>query len=166
MSGGNPPANVEERLARIEAALGEIERAGDPLARNAARELFANLIDLHGLALARVVAALAREPLGARALARLDRDDAVRPVLLLHGLHPDDLATRLGEAVAGLRSQGIEVSLTGLDHRRAILAVGGERQPGRHEAIESALYAAAPELDEVVIRAAAETAAPVAVAAG
>jgi hypothetical protein len=101
-----------------------------------------------------------------RALARLGRDDAVRPVLLLHGLHPDDLATRLGEAVAGLRSQGIEVSLTGLDHRRAILAVGGERQPGRHEAIESALYAAAPELDEVVIRAAAETAAPVAVAAG
>jgi len=56
---------VEQRLQRIEDLLDQLERRGSALGRDPARELFDNLLELHGVALARLIAALARTRDGA-----------------------------------------------------------------------------------------------------
>ena len=142
----------EALLRRIEERLGDLERLADPVVRESARELFDALLNLHGVALAHIVAKLARLPGGASALDALGRDHAVRPALLLYGLHPQDRETRVRDAVSELQSEGIGVALVGLDQRGATVTLPAAAEADLEFRIESALYAAAPELEGVTLR--------------
>jgi hypothetical protein len=147
---------VEQRLQRIEDLLDQLERRGSALGRDPARELFDNLLELHGVALARIIAALARTGDGGDAVARLAHDPTVEAVMLLHSLHPDDAATRIRRALAGLIDEGIDASLVALAGRQATVSLNSPPAGGHlMQRVETALYAAAPELERLTIRPAA-----------
>src|SRR5215468_8694511 len=90
-----------QRLSqRIERLIARIEAAPDPSARADALELTRSLMELHGAALDRLMDIVARA--GASGYALMDdfaSDDLVASLLLLYGLHPHDLETRVRKAL-------------------------------------------------------------------
>jgi Fe-S cluster biogenesis protein NfuA len=80
--------------ARVEELLGEI-RAADPGVARKAEEVVGLLVDLYGEALARVV-----DLSGAQ---QFTDDPLVASLLVLHGLHPDSVETRIERALDRIR---------------------------------------------------------------
>ena len=96
---------VGESLRRIEELIGALDSLSDRAAREPARALLEVVLDLHALALARMTATVAGSAGGPALLLRLADDAAVRAVLLLHGLHPEPVEMRVGNAIDALRPQ-------------------------------------------------------------
>ncbi len=140
-----------------------LDAIADPLAADAARELVQRVLELHGLALTRIMAAIAETPDGARLTALLADDERVSGVLLLHGLHPADFESRVRGALdrlhAHLALEGVVVLGLTIDGEKLKLQVGpGDGQRYRSERAESirseirqALFAAAPDASLVEI---------------
>ena len=159
-----------QQMQRVEALVGEIERSADPAAR-AAQELTRELLDLHAAALARVVALLAGagEP-GRAVLEACAQDEVVANVLLLHGLHPHDLETRIRQALDGvrpyLRSHGGNVELLGVFEGVVRLRLVGSCDGCPSSAatltqmIEQAVYDAAPDVAAIEVEGGARQPAP------
>jgi Fe-S cluster biogenesis protein NfuA len=100
----------------IEARLEEL-RTADPRLADRAETVLRLVTELYGGALERVVGVLAD---GAPdALRQLAADDLVASLLLVHGLHPDDVATRVEAALARVRpllgAHAGDVELLGVD---------------------------------------------------
>jgi Fe-S cluster biogenesis protein NfuA/nitrite reductase/ring-hydroxylating ferredoxin subunit len=141
-------------MQRIEELVHELERV-DPAAQTAARELMSAVMELHGDALVRIVDAI-----GADVTRRLAADDVVRNVLLLYELHPDDVETRVRAALENvqpyIQSHGGKVGLSRIEQGRVFLhldgSCGGCQSSSRTVkfAIEGAIFAAAPEIVEVI----------------
>lgn len=91
--------DIDLSVRRLEELIAALDAHPDPSAREPARELVALVLDLHGIGLAKLMAMLAREPGSASIMARLVDDDQVRAMLLLHGLHPEDMEARVRKAV-------------------------------------------------------------------
>lgn len=146
-----------ERMQRIGGLVQEIEAIADPALRASTKELVQSLMDLHGTALERVmeIVADAGEP-GMSLIDQLSRDPMVSSVLVLYGLHPEDLDSRVLKALERvkpqLRKQGCEVDLVGLSDGVVRLRV----QTGEHACgstaktvqatLEGAIYEAAPDI--------------------
>jgi hypothetical protein len=158
---GDERPRLEETLSRIDALVVALDQLADGNARNAARELLELVLDLHGLALARMLAIVASAEDGRALVERLARDEQVRAALLLHGLHPETVEERVQRAVERLQ---LELGVLGL--RVRIVAVGaamvrlrvdgahgpeGARAMGLRQQIEAAIVDEAPDLDEIVI---------------
>jgi Fe-S cluster biogenesis protein NfuA len=112
------PVNLRAAGERIEQLLDELHATADPRACERAEELLRLVTELYGGALARVV-----EVATAEAPALLDAllaDDLVRSLLLVHGLHPDDLGARVERALEDVRpflaQHGGDVELLDIDH--------------------------------------------------
>jgi Fe-S cluster biogenesis protein NfuA len=106
----------QSRLQRLDVLLREVERFGDPEAQEQTRELVQAVLDLHAAGLERLLEHLgAAGEAGAAVLDACARDDVVAGLLLLHGLHPLDVETRVRQALEGvrphLRSHGGNVEL-------------------------------------------------------
>jgi Fe-S cluster biogenesis protein NfuA/nitrite reductase/ring-hydroxylating ferredoxin subunit len=139
---------ARECVARIEALLEEVE--GLP----AAVELVQGLLDLYGEGLGRIVAS---DP---ALVARLDGDEVVTHLLLLHGLHPVPLEERvvgaLDEVRPYLASHGGGVELLGVEEGVVRLRLQGSCDgcPSSTAtlklAIEDAIHKAAPDVEDVV----------------
>ncbi|MBP1158932.1 Fe-S cluster biogenesis protein NfuA/nitrite reductase/ring-hydroxylating ferredoxin subunit [Rhodococcus sp. PvR099] len=101
---------------RIETLL-EASSAGGTVARERAEQLVREVVDLYGEGLARVVRILGEHVEdGAEWLAD---DDLVASLLLVHGLHPHDVPTRVCAALDSVRpylgSHGGDVELMGIE---------------------------------------------------
>ncbi len=113
------PTSVAFRLKgeRIEALVDELHERAQPRARQLADELLGLVTELYGAALSRIVE-LARQKHPAL-LDDLTGDELVRSLLLVHGLHPESLETRLERALDRARpllaSHGGGVELLELD---------------------------------------------------
>jgi Fe-S cluster biogenesis protein NfuA len=154
--------DVDLRAAgeRIEALLGASGVFGSA-ARERAEELVRVVTELYGAGLERLLDILhVTGRLDAEVLAALAADDLVASLLLVHGLHPQDLATRVEQALRslrpGLRKQGVDVELTAIDtdgtvRLRLVGAAGGCGTASVREAVESAVEAAAPDVAGVVV---------------
>lgn len=107
------------RLQRLDALLQGVERLADPEARAHLVETVRAILDLHEAGLARILDHLdaAGEP-GSAARDACVGDEVVGGLLLLHGLHPLDLETRVLRALDQvrpyLRSHGGDVELLGV----------------------------------------------------
>ncbi|HEU0180125.1 MAG TPA: NifU family protein [Blastocatellia bacterium] len=146
---------------RIEGLIARIEAAPDPDVRADALNLAQSLMELHGAGLDRLMEIVART--GASGYALMDDfacDDLVAGLLLLYGLHPHDLETRvmraLDETRPFLQSHGGDVELLGVtDGMVRLRLVGSCRSCSSSTmtlklAIERAIYEAAPDVTEVV----------------
>lgn len=98
--------DFQQRIQKIEALVHQIEALGDGAARKSALELFQLIMDLHGAGLERMMSiTFEAGEAGAGIIDSLARDDLVGSLLLLYGLHPLDLHTRVTQALDNLRPQ-------------------------------------------------------------
>jgi len=149
-------------IQRIGALVQEIELIADPAVRATAKDMVQSLMDLHGAVLEKAldIVAEAGDP-GMAIIDRLGKDSLVSSVLILYGLHPDDIATRVEKAVDRLRSQlrkqGCEIELLGVNdgairiHVEAGSHTCGSTAKTVQAAVEEAIYDTAPDLVSLVI---------------
>ena len=152
---------LDASLRRIEALIAALDDLPDPSAREPARELLDQVLNLHALALARMGAMIAAAEGGPALLGHLAADDQISAVLLLHGLHPETAETRIHGAVERLRptldARGVRVDLVKADAATVRLRVQADGCLGALSAgtlrqeIEDAVVGAAPEIEEIVI---------------
>lgn len=153
-------AHVEASLCRIEELVQGLERVKDPAARAAARQLFEAILDLHGLALARITARLAAEPIGQALYQEIGDDEQVKAVLLLYGLHPDSAEDRIRAIIPALERQwdvSIHLSIVADGVARVTLDPGPMEFDRACREVGAALIDAAPDLDDIAIDRAAAT---------
>jgi len=150
----------------METLLEEIETLADPNARSKAAEVVGVLLDLYGEGLARMMEVVADGEERERIFEALAGDELVSHLLLLHGLHPLDLETRvvgaLKEVRPYLRSHGGNVELLGVEGGVARLRLQGSCDgcPSSSMtlklAIEEAVQKAAPDLEGIEAEGVAE----------
>lgn len=156
MDGGD----VRELPGRIEALLDELTSAGDPAISRCAEELVAALLRLYGEGLTHLMKRMAEERDGATLVRRIADDDLVANLLLLHGLHPDDVGTRIQRALdkvrpyLGSHAGGIDfvgVDDDGVAHLRLEGSCDGCAGSAAtvNNAVERAVLDAAPEVCRV-----------------
>ena len=147
--------DTEALVGRVEELTAQLEAIGDPFARSCAEELVGALMGLYGEGLERIFEAIAEE--GSEALRdRLTEDGVVASLMLIHGLYPVALETRVQEALDSVRpymeSHGGNVELLGIEDGVARLRLEGScngcpaSASTMELAIEQALQEAAPDL--------------------
>jgi Fe-S cluster biogenesis protein NfuA/nitrite reductase/ring-hydroxylating ferredoxin subunit len=157
---------LQERVARIETLLGEIEALKDPNARSKAAEVVQVLLELYGEGLARVMEVVAQGEESERTFEAFVGDELVSHLLLLHGLHPLDVETRVVRALEEVRpylqSHGGNVELLGVEGGVARLRMQGSCDGCPSSAmtlklaIEEAVQKAAPDLEGIEAEGVAE----------
>jgi Fe-S cluster biogenesis protein NfuA/nitrite reductase/ring-hydroxylating ferredoxin subunit len=156
---------LRERVGRIETLLEEIESFEDPKARAKTAEMVQTLLELYGEGLGRIVESVGR--LGGEDLKdELLGDELITHLLLLHGLHPVDVKTRvlgaLDEVRPYLESHGGNVQFLGISGGVARVRLEGSCDGCPSStmtlklAIEEAVQKAAPELEGVEAEGVAE----------
>lgn len=146
-----PDRSFQQRIGRIETLVQELEAVSDPAVKSAAKELVAAVMDLNCAAFENVVAVAARHgEAGSRLMQALVRDEAVSSLLILYGLHPQDLPTRVRGALKNFPG----VKLVSIDEGRAVLRM--ESHERSEAALRQAIATAAPDLTELVIEGAAQ----------
>lgn len=148
------------RSDRIEELVTRIESTGDPALRAVAQELLQAVIELHGVALGRIMDSLAALPEGIVALEEMAQDDLVSNVLSLHGIHPVPVEVRVATALEKtrpyLKSHGGNVELTSVEDGIVHLKLQGTCGSCTTSAetlkntVENAIYDVAPEVVNVV----------------
>jgi Fe-S cluster biogenesis protein NfuA len=165
------PAQPEfqQRLQSIEQLLGRIEGAADPNLRSTIQELVQLVMDLHGAGLDRMLELIrAASEAGDSTINSLGRDDLVASLLVLHGLHPTDIETRVMEALDKVRprlqAHDGKVELLAIQEgtvRLRLQANGhgcGSTAQALKEIVEEAVYQKAPDISALIIEGAEEKA--------
>ena len=157
---------MQERVARMENLLEEIEALKDPSARAKAAEVVGVLLDLYGEGLARMMQTVAEGDEREKIFGAFADDELVSHLLLLHGLHPLDLETRVVGALEEVRpylhSHGGNVELVGIEEGVARLRMEGSCNGCPTStmtlklAIEEAIQKAAPDLEGIEAQGVAE----------
>jgi Fe-S cluster biogenesis protein NfuA len=148
----------DSQIARVEKLIQAIDALPDEAARRQTRELVQALLELHGAGFNRVLECIHETgPGGQELIDRMSEDPLVANLLLLHGLHPLDLETRVRKALdevrprLGLHGGSVElVEVTPEGAVRLQLEGNCEGCPSSRVtlkySIEEALYAAAPDI--------------------
>lgn len=155
------PHNLRATGDRIEQMLEDLEATADPKTYDRACELLRLVADLYGAGLGRVLELVDEH--APRLRGELVLDDLVASLLVVHGLHPESLARRVGAALAQVRpllaAHAGDVELLGIDEEAASVRV---RLLGSCDgcpsssvtlqmAVERAIAAAAPEVLRVEV---------------
>ncbi|WP_042380528.1 hypothetical protein [Streptacidiphilus melanogenes] len=152
--------NAQQTAARVEELLDRLA-AKDPAAAATAEELVRALMEFYGAGLARVVGLLSGRS-GTPLTALLD-DEVTAGLLVLHELHPDDVAARVGRALRSAGAGSLEV--VELDEANGRLTLRQEDEGGGHgcgcpstnaalrDQLEASLSCFAPEITSVEIAA-------------
>jgi hypothetical protein len=128
---------MHDGVARLEGLLQQLESFEDEHARETAVSAIQTLLELYGDGFARVMQRVPAEV----ALA-LAEDELIGHLLLVHGLHPVDIETRVRKALP----RGVE--LLGVRDGTAQVRVAGACLS--EEVIERAILDAVPDLEAVV----------------
>ncbi|TCC03730.1 NifU family protein [Kribbella soli] len=143
--------DVQALSERIDVLLDEVQRSADPALTRKVEELVRAVLTLHGAGLEQLLNLL-DEP----QVRQLVGDDLVAGLLLLHDLHPDDVATRIQGALDSVRpylgSHAGGIDYLGIDDDGVVhLSLQGscEGCPGSTATVrltvENAVLDAAPE---------------------
>lgn len=127
---------------------------GGGAARERAEALVAEVVELYGAALQRIVGSVDRASVEA-----MTTDDLVASVLLVHGLHPHDVARRVSDALDKVRpylgSHGGDVEFVGVTDGVVRLRFAGSCKSCPSSAVtlelavNDAIRAAAPEIESI-----------------
>ncbi|MET1153055.1 NifU family protein [Arthrobacter sp.] len=159
MPAGEQPRRIGDRIGTLLDALG----AGGAVARGRAEDLVREVTDMYGAGLERLLEILKdRGVLDPATMQALTSDELVSAVLLIHGLHPQDLQTRVASALDSVRpylgSHGGDVELLEINDDGVVrLRLLGTCQgcPSSSVtlkyAVEEAIEAAAPEVAAIEV---------------
>jgi Fe-S cluster biogenesis protein NfuA len=147
----------QRRAEHIEKLIQEVTSFPDPRARATTEELIQTLLDMYGEGLARMLELVSQNEASGEALIEMfARDELIGSLFLLHGLHPIDIETRVARALVEVRpylkSHGGNVELLKVENGVAYLRLEGSCHgcPSStitlQQAIEEAIYKAAPDL--------------------
>jgi Fe-S cluster biogenesis protein NfuA len=154
-------ATLNDRFGRIDKLVAVIRDATESEVRSAALELVESVMEFEGKAIDRMmeIASESGEP-GWRIIEAFGQDELVSNLLLLHGLHPLDLETRVRGALDKVRpylqSHGGNVDLLsvtdGVVRLRLIGSCDGcpSSTLTLKSAIETNIYEAAPDVVSIV----------------
>ena len=95
--------DFRKRWQRVESLVATLERIAEPDVRSTARELVQTLLELHQAGLTRLLDLAGKQEAAPALLDAWTRDDLVRSLLVLYGLHPVDVEQRVREALERLR---------------------------------------------------------------
>ena len=152
----------QQQLQEIVGLVHDLETIADPASRGSAQKLVQLLMDLHAKAFERsleIIFGSARA--GSQLIDELGEDPLVGSLLVLYGLHPEDLRTRverkLEQTRAKLHKMGAEVTLLAVEEGNVRVqakveghACGSTKQSVR-AAVEAALFEAAPDLTSLSV---------------
>lgn len=155
--------DVQALSERIDVLLDEVQRRAEPEITLKVEELVRAVLSLHGAALDQLLNLLSHEQ-----VQQLVEDDLVAGMLLLHDLHPDDVATRIQHALDSVRpylgSHAGGIDYLGLDDDGVVhLRLQGSCDgcPGSTATVrltvENAVLDAAPEAVAVEVAGMVET---------
>jgi Fe-S cluster biogenesis protein NfuA/nitrite reductase/ring-hydroxylating ferredoxin subunit len=147
----------QQLVQRIDELVRKIETMADPDARACSVELLQSLMELHAAGLDRMMEIAAQTgEAGQVIIDGFGRDELVRGLLLLYGLHPDALETRVMQALDKVRpylnSHGGNVEVLGIEDNVVRLRLQGSCKSCPSSAmtlklaIEEAIYEAAPDV--------------------
>ena len=154
--------DFQVKVQRIGELVHQLENIADPEARASAKTLVQLLLDLHAVGLERVMDIIAKSDAPEmRTIDALGRDPLVSSLLVLYGLHPLDLNSRVMEAVEKVRPRvrkgGGELELIGIENDvvRVHLQVTGHACGSTGKTLktmmEDALYEAAPDMGRLLV---------------
>ena len=153
--------DLNELSVRIEDLVQRIEFIGDPAVRANVVTLVQSLMDLHQRGFSRIVELLQADESGSRILPSLVSDEVVGGLMVLYGLHPDGLESRVKKAVAKvsaeLASTKNSVELMGVDEgivriRLTTVSHGCSSHSDEVEkSVRDAVYSEAPDVDQIEI---------------
>jgi Fe-S cluster biogenesis protein NfuA len=152
---------TQASVQRIEALINKAENLADPEARALSLELVQALMELHGEGINRMLEVIAENPAGQSIIEKLGDEELVAGLMVLYGLHPQDLETRVKKALEKvgpiLITHGGSVTLESIDNgviRLTLLASSqgcGSTGNTMKAAIEEAVFESAPDVIELVI---------------
>jgi len=162
--------DFRERMQKIEILTQEVEALPDRNARTKAIELVQLLMDYHGAGLERVMEIIADNDSNKAVFTGLANDGLASSLLLLYGLHPLDLETRIRQALDKVRPslnlhEG-DVELLGINDGIVHLSLQGNCDGCPSSAmtlkhtIEEAIYAAAPDISAIEVEGVTEESTP------
>lgn len=149
--------DFRHRVQQIGDLVQKIEGIADPAVRATAKRLLELLMELHGTGLERMLEITFNAgEAGVGIIDELGRDPLVSSLMILYGLHPEALETRVAKSVErirpSLRKQGCEIELIGVDEGLVRIEIQmGEHTCGStvkaiRSTVEQALNEAAPDI--------------------
>lgn len=155
-------SGLAEEFARIEELLQRIEQAPEGPVRGQSRALLQSVLRIHAAGLSAMLEILAARPEGSKAvLDAFAQHDVVSQLLLLHGLHPLDLDTRVRNVLDRERAiferSGAKAELVSIVDGAVRIRIEGptEGVEGMRRALEARLVAEAPDAAAIDIEAVA-----------
>lgn len=154
--------DFQVKVQRIGELVHQLDNIADPEARAGAKALVQLLLDLHSVGLERVLEIVAKsgDP-GQRTIDALGHDPLVSSLLVLYGIHPLDLESRVAEAVEKIRPRvrkgGGELELLGIEdgviriHLQVTGHACGSTGKTLKTMVEDAVYEAAPDLTRLLV---------------
>lgn len=154
--------DLQKSAQRIGTLVQELETIADPAARSRSKELVQLLLDLHGAGLERMLDIVFRsgDP-GRQVIDEFGQDSLVSSLMVLYGIHPEDLQTRVERKVTQIQSKlhkmGAEAELVSVQDGVVYLRVKveghgcGSTKRNVQSTIEEAMYEAAPDLTSLIV---------------
>jgi Fe-S cluster biogenesis protein NfuA len=154
--------DLQKSAQRIGSLVQELETIADPAARSRSKELIQLLLDLHGAGLERMLDIVFRsgDP-GRQVIDEFGQDSLVSCLLVLYGIHPEDLQTRVERKVTQIQSKlhkmGAEAELVSVQDGVVRLRVKveghgcGSTKRNVQSTIEESIYEAAPDLTSLIV---------------
>jgi hypothetical protein len=144
----------QQRVARIEGLVHQLDGTADPASRSNAKELIECLMELHAAGIERMLEIVVDSG-ASGVIDSLAGDELVSSLLVLYGLHPDDFQTRVERALEkarpALRERGAGLEVVTLTEASVHMKITGAGSKELESVVRQALSAGAPDALEVVI---------------
>lgn len=162
--------DLQKSAQRIGTLVHDLETIGDPAARSRSKELVRLLLDLHGAALERMLDIVFRsgDP-GRQVIDEFGQDQLVSSLLVLYGIHPEDLPTRVERKLTQIQSKlhkmGAVAELISIHESEVRVKVKveghgcGSTKRNVQTTLEESIYEAAPDVTSLIVEGLEEPAA-------
>jgi hypothetical protein len=142
-------AKADEELSRrIEALVQKLECLPDQESRNTAHALMEAILELHGAGLERMMDIVFDSGESGKSVIRqFAGDGLVASLLVLHGLHPDDIETRVLHALGKTHGNAELIGVFEGVVRVRLTAAGC----GVKDSVETAIRQAVPDAAEIIV---------------
>ena len=162
--------SIQEQIQSIESLVRQIDKIPDPNTRAVCTALVQSIMQFHAAAIEQMLGIVHDSgERGQYIIDELGADELTGNLLLLHGLHPSDLHTRvlraLDKARPFLQSHGGSVELVNIDDAGAVTVrlLGSchscqSSSSTLQSTVEQEIYAAAPDVTAILVEGAVEQA--------